>query len=75
MAPFSGLRRNPTEPAPALSNGHRNMSGVIIALAPLSDRPEDVVALAPHFAGQQGQVLDEGCERALLNYTWPGKCS
>ena len=51
------------------------MSGVIIALAPLSERPEDVVALAPHFAGQQGQVLDEGCERALLNYTWPGKCS
>ncbi len=50
---------------------HR-LSGVVIELAPLAKRPEDVIALARHFAGLHGQALDGTCEQALLNYGWPG---
>lgn len=50
---------------------HR-LSGVVIELAPLAKRPEDVMALARHFAGLHGQRLDGTCEQALLHYGWPG---
>src|SRR3989442_1251533 len=46
-------------------------AGVVIELAPLAARPEDVVPLAEHFAGLQGRRLEPGVEHRLLNYSWP----
>ncbi len=50
---------------------HR-LSGVVIELQSLSERPEDVMALAEHFAARVGQALDRSCQGALLNHLWPG---
>ncbi|MDY0745062.1 sigma-54 dependent transcriptional regulator [Paucibacter sp. R3-3] len=42
-----------------------------IALAPLAERPDDVLALAEHFLGD-GATLSESAREALLAYRWPG---
>src|SRR5439155_7048552 len=50
----------------------QRVAGVVIELAPLTARPEDVVPLAEYFAGLQGRRLEPGAERVLLDYAWPG---
>lgn len=50
---------------------HR-ISGVLIRLPPLTDRPEDIPPLAQFFAAAQGQELEAGVMSVLLRYTWPG---
>jgi len=50
---------------------HR-VSGVVIQLPPLAERPEDILPLAMHFAALQGRTLDTAAAHALSNYSWPG---
>ena len=50
----------------------QRVAGVVIELAPLTARPEDVVPLAEYFAGLQGRRLEPGAELVLLDYSWPG---
>jgi transcriptional regulator with PAS, ATPase and Fis domain len=50
----------------------QRVAGVVIELPRLVERPEDIVTLARHFAGLQGQTLDQQAERVLLAYRWPG---
>lgn len=42
-----------------------------LRVPPLSARPEDVVPLARHFL-EPGFTLDDGAEKALRAYPWPG---
>lgn len=42
-----------------------------IAVPPLSERPEDIVAIAEHFLGKD-YVLSLEARNALLRYAWPG---
>ncbi len=51
---------------------YQRVAGVLVSLPPLSERPEDIVALARHFAEQQARALEPGGERVLLGHTWPG---
>lgn len=51
----------------------------VLALAPLAQRPGDIIALAEHFVGVFGRRLDlhgvrlsSGAREALLQYAWPG---
>jgi sigma-54-specific transcriptional regulator len=51
----------------------------VLALAPLAQRPGDIIALAEHFVGVFGRRLDlkgvrlsSGAREALLQYSWPG---
>lgn len=50
----------------------QRVSGIIIRLPPLADRPEDIVPLAQHFAAAQCQALGPGVASVLLGYSWPG---
>ncbi len=50
----------------------QRVAGIVIALPPLAERPEDIVPLARHFAAAQGQALEPGVEPILLGYGWPG---
>ena len=51
---------------------YQRVAGVLIHLPPLAARPEDVVALAEHFAQVDGKRLAAGAEAVLLEYPWPG---
>jgi DNA-binding NtrC family response regulator len=42
-----------------------------IALPPLAERPDDILALAEHFL-PQGKSLDASAQRALRGHGWPG---
>ena len=42
-----------------------------LRVPPLGTRPEDVVPLARHFL-EPGFILDDGAEKALRAYPWPG---
>jgi sigma-54-specific transcriptional regulator len=51
----------------------------VLALAPLAQRPGDIIALAEHFVGVfsrrldlKGVRLSGGAREALLQYSWPG---
>jgi sigma-54-specific transcriptional regulator len=51
----------------------------VLALAPLAQRPGDIIALAEHFVGVfsrrlnlHGVRLSSGARAALLQYSWPG---
>ena len=51
----------------------------VLALAPLVQRPGDIIALAEHFVGVFSRRMDlravrlsSGAREALLNYSWPG---
>ncbi|RPD84014.1 sigma-54 dependent transcriptional regulator [Luteimonas sp. 100069] len=47
------------------------LNGIELRLAPLAQRPRDILPLARHFlAGRK--PLSEDAERALLQYRWPG---
>lgn len=53
------------------------LSGIIIDVPPLSERPEDIPALAAHFAaafsnGNPGATLTSGAIRMLQSHDWPG---
>jgi transcriptional regulator with PAS, ATPase and Fis domain len=50
----------------------QRLAGAVIELAPLAERPEDVLPLAEHFAALRGRVLEPGVDVVLLNYPWPG---
>jgi len=50
---------------------HR-VAGVRVDLAPLRERPEDVIPLAELFATSQGWVLAPGATRVLTEHDWPG---
>jgi DNA-binding NtrC family response regulator len=50
-----------------------------VELPPLRERKEDIVALAEHFIGRFNDEngfrvtgLDDGCEKLLRGYNWPG---
>jgi DNA-binding NtrC family response regulator len=43
-----------------------------LEVPPLSERPEDVVAIAQHLIGPSGMTLSEGALDALQRYDWPG---
>lgn len=47
------------------------VKGVLIRLPALTDRPEDIVPIAEHFAKLDGRVLAPGADKVLLNYAWP----
>ncbi len=51
---------------------YERVSGVVIHLPPLAQRPEDVGPLARHFAALQRQALDPEAEQVLEQHTWPG---
>jgi DNA-binding NtrC family response regulator len=51
---------------------YQRLAGVVIELTPLVARPEDILLLAEHFAGLQGQRLEPGAKQVLLGYPWPG---
>lgn len=51
---------------------YQRLSGLIIALPPLSARPEDIVPLARSFAEHRHQALEPGTDEVLQNYLWPG---
>ena len=42
-----------------------------LALPPLAERPDDILALAEHFL-PHGKTLDASAQSALLNHDWPG---
>jgi DNA-binding NtrC family response regulator len=53
------------------------LSVISIEIPPLSQRPEDVLALAQHFISQEMEggefpVMDNAVLSILQNYTWPG---
>ncbi len=50
----------------------QRVAGVVIELPPLSERGEDVVLLAHHFAAAHNQVIAAEAERVLFSYGWPG---
>ncbi len=47
------------------------LDGITLALAPLRERPDDILPLARHFL-LDGKQLAEATERALLRHDWPG---
>ena len=51
---------------------YERLAGVVIELPPLGERPEDVIPLAQHFAGQNGDEIESAADRVLLAYEWPG---
>lgn len=51
---------------------YERVSGVVIHLPPLVERPEDIAPLARHFAGVQRQSLDPRAEQILEEHPWPG---
>jgi len=51
---------------------YQRIAGVVIDLPPLAARGEDLVSLAVHFAGLQGQRLEPGVDEDLQGYGWPG---
>jgi transcriptional regulator with PAS, ATPase and Fis domain len=50
---------------------HR-LTGGVIYLEPIRERPEDLEALAHHFALSGGRVLGAGALAALRRHDWPG---
>jgi transcriptional regulator with PAS, ATPase and Fis domain len=48
------------------------LTGVVIKLAPLVERPSDILPLARHFAREHGSTLAPSAERMLLEHRWPG---
>jgi DNA-binding NtrC family response regulator len=52
---------------------------VSLSLSPLRERPGDILPLAQHFIAEYSRrlgykdiTLDEGAQRKLLSYSWPG---
>jgi sigma-54-specific transcriptional regulator len=61
------------------SDLYYRLNVAVLALAPLAQRPGDIIALAEHFVGVfsrrldlQGVRLSSGAREALLQYSWPG---
>ncbi len=61
-----------SEPHALRRDLYQRVAGAVIQLPPLSERPEDILALAHYFGALQGQVLGPGAEQALEGYDWPG---
>ena len=51
---------------------YQRLSAGIVTLAPLRERPEDVVPMAEYFCRKEGAVLAASAHRALLRHDWPG---
>jgi DNA-binding NtrC family response regulator len=53
---------------------YHRLSQVKLQVPPLRDRPEDAIALARFFLGQQGPslYLSPDAEERILEYAWPG---
>ena len=53
---------------------YHRLSQVKIQVPPLRERPEDAIALARFFLGQQGPALylSRDAEERILDYGWPG---
>lgn len=47
------------------------LDGIHLAIAPLSERRDDILPLARHFLGEE-KTFSEATERALLRHDWPG---
>ena len=47
------------------------LNTIELKLAPLAERPADILPLARHFL-PRGKTLDPAAERALLRHAWPG---
>ena len=54
------------------SDLRQRLASVVIDLPPLADRPEDIVPLAAHFAGQYLRQLEPEATQAIRDYDWPG---
>jgi transcriptional regulator with PAS, ATPase and Fis domain len=61
------------------SDLYYRLNVAVLALAPLAQRPGDILALAEHFIGVfsrklhlQGVRLSHSAREALLQYSWPG---
>jgi sigma-54-specific transcriptional regulator len=61
------------------SDLYYRLNVAVLPLAPLADRPGDVLALADHFVGTyskrlglQGVRIADDARAALLQYSWPG---
>ncbi len=50
----------------------QRLAGIVIDLPLLADRPEDIVPLAQHFAGENGQRLEAEAIQVLEAHSWPG---
>jgi DNA-binding NtrC family response regulator len=50
----------------------QRLAGLVIELAPLAQRAEDLTLLAAAFARRLGATLGEGVAAVLHRYTWPG---
>lgn len=51
---------------------YQRLSAGIVTLAPLRERPEDIIPIAEHFCRHEGVVLAAPSHAALLRYDWPG---
>jgi len=51
---------------------YQRIAGVVLALLPLRQRPEDLLPLAKHFASLHGESLAPGVIGVLRGYRWPG---
>lgn len=50
----------------------QRLSGWLIRLPALRERPEDLLPLAQHFAAVRGYRVDQRVYQLLLAYSWPG---
>jgi len=51
---------------------YERVAGVVVDLAALAARREDIVPLAQYFAAQAGRTLEREACAVLLNHGWPG---
>lgn len=51
---------------------YHRLTGTVIRLSPLRERPEDLLPLAQHIAGAQDRRLPESCRVLLQRHSWPG---
>jgi len=51
---------------------YHRLTGIVIELSPLSERPADILPLARRFATRLHRTLSEGAETVLVACPWPG---
>lgn len=66
-------RQSPSKPEPQLRPDlYHRLAGTVIYLAPLRDRPEDLMPLARHFASMMGRAVSDSVVHVLIRHDWPG---
>lgn len=51
---------------------YHRLAGVVIRIAPLRERPDDVLPLAHFFARRVGRTVEPAAAEVLLHHEWPG---